>query len=98
MSAFPSKGPSVDSRSPDKKSENGCYRHFSGDCVDGAKCNYSNSESAMKKIALDRLVSVDKHQHISLEEAHKALDNGAMKNHPDTGLPTRILPRGAKRA
>ena len=33
MSAFPSKGPSVDSRSPDKKSVSGCYRHFSGDCV-----------------------------------------------------------------
>ena len=28
MSAFPSNGPVVESMSPDKKSEQGCYRHF----------------------------------------------------------------------
>ena len=39
-----------------------------------------------------------RHQHITLEEAHKALDSSATKKHPDTGLPTRILPRGTKRA
>ena len=87
MSAFPSNGPLVESRSPDKKSEQGCYRHFSGDCVEGTKCIYSHSEAAMRKIALDRLGSVGRHQHITLEEAHKALDSSATKKHPDTGLP-----------
>ena len=52
----------------------------------------------MKKIAWDRLASVASHQHITLDEAHKALDSRAVKKHPDTGQPTKILPSGAKRA
>ena len=60
MLAVPSEGLLLDSRSQDKKNKNCCHQHFSGDCTDGAKCNFLHATHAMKKIALDILACVAK--------------------------------------
>ena len=97
LNAFPSKPMSTNTK-PGQKSQSGCYRHFSGSCELGDKCEYSHSDAAMKKICSDALEKGAKYQHISLAEQHKLLDQFATKKHPDTGLPTRIFSRGEKRA
>ena len=94
---FPSKAASSDTK-PGQKVQAGCYRHYTGSCELGDKCEYSHSKPAMEKICSDTIEKNAKFQLISVAEQHKLLDQFSTKKHPDTGFPTRILPRGEKRA
>ena len=79
LNVFPSKAASSDTK-PGQKVQAGCYRHYTGSCELGDKCEYSHSKPAMEKICSDTIEKNAKFQHISVAEQHKLLDQFSLRN------------------